>query len=113
MFCWGDGRFLLSILKKVPIYVYILLSLIIFLHGLLIAEENLITIILLVYISMIASFRLRENKLKLYILMNLLLSILLSYLQMSHVVAIMVMVVFLYFLLLSINQYVTMLQERA
>ncbi|WP_339216124.1 histidine kinase [Ornithinibacillus sp. FSL M8-0202] len=105
------GFFFLS-LKKVPIYVYILLSLIIFLHGLLIAEENLITIILLVYISMIASFRLRENKLKLYILMNLLLSILLSYLQMSHVVAIMVMVVFLYFLLLSINQYVTMLQEQ-
>lgn len=99
-------------LKKVPIYVYILLSLIIFLHGLLITEGNLVTIILLVHISTMASFRLRENKLKLYILMNLLLSILLSYLQMSHVIPIMVMVVFLYFLLLSINQYVTMLQEQ-
>lgn len=106
------GIFFFLSLKKVPFYLYFILSKIIFLHGLLLTDGNLFNVILLFFVSIIASLRLRDHLLKLYILFNLGLAIFISYLQLEHVLAVSVIACFLSFLILSINHYDGTLKEQ-
>lgn len=99
-------------LKKVPVYLYIILSVVIWLHGLLFTEGTLFTVILLFYVSIMASLRLRASMLILYILMNFGFSIFISYLQLDHVLAITVIACFIYFLILSTHHYDVTLNEQ-
>src|SRR5699024_8754042 len=57
------------------LYLYSGLSIIIFLHGLLMANAYVLTVFLLLYITIAAAFWMKGNKLKVYTGVNLFLSI--------------------------------------
>jgi signal transduction histidine kinase len=111
-FAGAMGIFFFLSLRKVPVYLYILLTCMIVMHGLFFTEGNLFTIILLFYVSIIASLRLNGNTLRVYIVLNLLISLGISYVQTDNIMAVLITTVFLYFLILAVNQYQMRLKEQ-
>lgn len=100
-------------LQHVSVYLYILLSIIMVGHGVFLTEKLMITVILLVFSSIMASLRLRGNSLKLLIIFNLLLSVILSLLFLENSVEFIIIAIFFSFILLIANHlHTTWLEQR-
>jgi signal transduction histidine kinase len=99
-------------LQRVPIALYVSLSMVIMVHGVFLVDDSFLTIILLLYVSIIASMRLRESKLKFYVLLNMVFSVIMSLLQQDNIIEITMMAVLFYFLLVAISYYQTTVKEQ-
>lgn len=98
------GIFFLLSIKKAQLFLYALITFITFIHGYALVNEATITVLLLLYITIEASFRLRKKQLTLYVVLNLLLSIVMTYLKSDQVFEMILIGVFLYFLVMAINR---------
>lgn len=103
-FAAAAGFFFLSSIQKGRFVFYVMISILIFLHGFVLANESLITVLLLLYMTTEAAFRLREKELRTYGILNGLLSIWVTYLKSDQVLEMILISVFLYFLVVAINQ---------
>ncbi|WP_236686964.1 sensor histidine kinase [Ornithinibacillus contaminans] len=74
--------------------------------------ENLYSIILLLYLTIIASLRLNEGKLKWYAIINLALTLLLAVLQNQGIIDMTVLMLFFYYLILAMHQYQAVVFEQ-
>ncbi|WP_026905590.1 sensor histidine kinase [Paucisalibacillus globulus] len=106
------GVFFFLSLQQAFISLYILLSFSIVVHDLLVTEGNLLTIILLFYVSIIASLRLQETKLKVYLIVNFILSITIGFYQGYTIIGLTLIMVMLYFLILALNESNVSLTEQ-
>ena len=98
------GFFFLSSIKKGRFVFYVMISILIFLHGFVLASESFITVLLLLYVTTEAAFRLREKQLLLYGILNLILSIWMTYMKSDPFLEMTLVSLFLYFLVLIINR---------
>lgn len=94
--------FLLS-LQKVPLLLYGSLSVLIFIHNYYFIHDSLISIILIFYMTMDSAFRLKEKVFNIYIVANLLLTLLMVVMNRNQWMEMTILSSFCYFLLFSIN----------
>ena len=103
------GIYFLLSLQKAPLLLYGLLSGLIFIHSYYLMNHSLITILLFLYITMDSAFRLKARDFKIYFIANLLLSLLMIAINRDQVIEMMIMSLFFYFIVFSINR---MINER-
>jgi signal transduction histidine kinase len=96
-------HFLLS-LQKVSLLLYGLLSVLVFIHGYYLINESFFAILLLLYITIDSAFRLKEKSFKIYFIVNLLLSSLIAFIFSNRLIEMMMINIFFYFLVFSINR---------
>src|SRR5690606_56591 len=111
-FAGALGVFFFLSLKQVYVSLYILLSVVIVLHDVLITDGNLFTIILLFYVSILASFRLRAKKLLIYLGINLFFSITIGYIQGNQIIGIILLSILLYFVIVALSESQVQLTEQ-
>ncbi|WP_096273625.1 sensor histidine kinase [Paucisalibacillus globulus] len=111
-FAGALGVFFFLSLKQVYVSLYILLSVVIVLHDVLITDGNLFTIILLFYVSIVASFRLRAKKLLIYLGINLFFSITIGYIQGNQIIGIVLLSILLYFVIVALSESQVQLTEQ-
>ncbi|HAM79982.1 sensor histidine kinase [Ornithinibacillus bavariensis] len=106
------GAFFFLSLQRVSIILYLGLSVVIVLHGIFFVEGNLLTIILLLYVTMISSLRLSENKLRFYIILNVSLSLIVSFVQQLLTIELTIMAVLFYSLMIMTSVYQNYFKEQ-
>ena len=97
------GIYFLLSLQKVPLLLYGLLSVLIFIHNYYYIHDSLISIILIFYMTMDSAFRLKEKVFNIYIVVNLLLTLLMVVMNRNQWMEMTILSSFCYFLLFSIN----------
>lgn len=111
-FAVAAGFYFFSSLQKGRLLLYLMMSIVIVLHGVLLANAPLVTVLLLLYMTAEAAFRLRRNKLLVYGLVNSGLSIWLMYVISDKILGILLISLFLYLLVAVINQLVEEQKEQ-
>lgn len=111
-FSLAIGVFFFLSLQQASVYLYILISLIIVGHGIWLTEKLFITIILLLYMMIIASLRLNAKSIKLFIIFNLVLSLLVSMFIAENTIEILVVIVLISFILIVSNHFQTTWKEQ-
>lgn len=84
--------------------LYLALSVIIFAHGILLIDEAAYTIFLLLFLSIVSAYRQEEKHVKLYLLVNLALSLVQSFIFTDRIIEMIVLCVFFYFLIIVNNR---------
>src|SRR5699024_4755494 len=112
LFALAMGMFFFLTLKRAHVLLYIGLSAVICLHGLWLTDESLFTLLLLLFMTIMAGFRLPEKALFLYIGIHLGLSVLVSVIQGNAVLEMIIMTGFFYFLVISLNRIIHTVQEK-
>ncbi|GGA85576.1 sensor histidine kinase [Ornithinibacillus halotolerans] len=97
------GVFFFFSLQHVSIYLYLLLTVIIVLHGILLTDNYLFPILLLLFESIIASYRMNGNRLILFLSVQLILSIGFIYAQ-SEQIGFFLLVMMAYYIIFTMNQ---------
>lgn len=95
--------FLLSI-QKARLLLYTLISSIIFIHGYFLITDVSITILLLLYITIDAAFLISEKLLRIYLILNLVITLTITSVESDQMFEMMLMSVFFYFLVAAINR---------
>ncbi|WP_042149368.1 sensor histidine kinase [Paucisalibacillus sp. EB02] len=103
-FAGALGIFFFLSLQRVFVSLYILMSVVIVFHDVLITDGNLFTIILLFYVSIIASLRLRESKLLIFLGINLIFSITNGYFLGHNMIGVTLIALLIYFVIVSLNE---------
>ena len=98
------GIYFLLSLQKAPLLIYGLLSGLIFIHSYYLMNHSVITILLFLYITMDSAFRLKARDFKIYFIANLLLSLLMMAINRDQIIVMMIMNLFFYFIVFSINR---------
>lgn len=98
------GIYFLLSLQKVSLQLYGLLSGLIFIHGYYLINHSLITILLFLYITMDSAYRLKARDFNMYFIANLLLSLLMIAMDRDQMIVMMIMTLFFYFIVFSINR---------
>lgn len=91
-------------MRRASLYLYGSLLIIIVVHGLMMTTGYMLTIFLLLYVTIAAAFWVKEKHLLFYMAINVLLSIVLIYLQGSYWMESVIMLVFFYFLIAELNR---------
>ncbi len=84
--------------------LYLALSVIIFTHGILMTDELTYTFLLLLFLSMVSAYRQKETYFKLYLLFNLALTLVISFIFTNRIIEMTVLCCFFYFLIIVHNR---------
>ncbi|GAA0595556.1 two-component system sensor histidine kinase YxjM [Virgibacillus siamensis] len=95
--------FFLSIHKEM-FFICIGLSLIIFVHGILLTNVSVYTVLLLFFVTVVSLYRLRRKNLITYVLVNLLLSLSTAVLYADDVLELMIFSELFYFMVFALNR---------
>ncbi|WP_188456700.1 sensor histidine kinase [Virgibacillus oceani] len=103
--------FFLSI-RKASFLLYICLTVIIVIHDLLIMYNTIYTFLLLLFVTIVSAFQLKEKGFMIYLISNLVSSLLLSILDKSRMIETLVISVFFYFIVWTLNRMATARNEQ-
>lgn len=103
--------FFLSI-QKIHVFVYYVLSFLMLLHGLLLTNESLITMLLIINIAMIAAFRFKNRSFLIYSLTNAVLLFILNLIHSNHLVETTVVSLWLLLMTVILNNIVQEIDEK-
>lgn len=104
-FAAATALFFLVSIGKNTIYLYLGITLLFFIHAIVILDRySMFTILLFLYLVITATFTLNRKHIITYVMVNLLLSILLSYGNVNRLIAISSVSLLIYFLVLTVNR---------
>lgn len=97
--------FFLSIHKEM-FYTSISLSVIIFVHGLLVTDGLVFTLLLLSFVTVVSLYRLQQKKLIIFVIINCILTVLVASTHSGYVLELVVLSGLFYFMVFALNQLV-------
>jgi len=95
--------FFLSI-KHVSVYLYSSLSIIVFMHGLLMTDYYIMTVFLILYITIVAAFWMKGRRLIFFMCLNFFLAMILVFLNGSYWIEYIIMLLFFFNLIVILNR---------
>ncbi|SEQ38716.1 Signal transduction histidine kinase [Virgibacillus subterraneus] len=98
------GLFFFLSIRKELLFLYISLSVIIFIHGIMLIDEVTYSILLLFFLAIIAVYRHKQKHLTIYLIFNLALSIMMVFYFNNSVVELIILSSFFYFMVTAVNR---------
>ncbi|RDW19822.1 sensor histidine kinase [Oceanobacillus chungangensis] len=113
IFALSLGIYFLLSIHKLPSMLYISLAIIVFIHGFLLTNNVMLGVLLILYLLIDASFRLKEKQFVSYFVVTMILTLLLFFIRGEATFEIVIMLVFLYYLILIISRMTVDRKEQA
>ncbi len=106
------GIYFFLSMQRALFILYICLSAVIFTHDLMVMNDNIYTFLLLLFVTIISAFKLPEKLFTVYLISNLVLSTVLSVLNESRLIETLVISVFFYFIVWTLNRMAVARKEQ-
>ena len=113
IFALGMGLYFLLSLQKIPLILYCSIALILFFHAILLTNDVMLSVLIIVYTMIDASFRLKAKQLVSYIIVTIVLTLSLLYINGGFAIEVVGMIGFIYFLVIVINRMSLERKEQA